>query len=158
MTLLERFEDKIFYSPDGCWYWTGSMIPSGYGVFRANGTIRIASRISYELYRGVIPENILVCHHCDNRICVNPNHLFLGTYKDNRDDMVKKGREVILFGEENANSRLRNSDVIEIRKLHSMGYSGQYIGNIYGVSRTMVAYIIKKQSWKHVYPTLQERN
>lgn len=84
---LEPFERR-FEKGDGCWEWKGAKTKAGYGWFSA----KIASRISWEIYRGKIPKDMLVCHKCDNPPCVNPDHLFLGTHKDNTLDMIKKGR------------------------------------------------------------------
>lgn len=87
----ERFEDKIFYSPDGCWYWTGERLKIGYGRTYNDGSHEMAHRASYRLYKGD-PAGKLVCHRCDNTLCVNPDHLFLGTHRDNTQDMLRKGR------------------------------------------------------------------
>ncbi len=77
----------------GCWLWTGSRNQKGYGWSRIQGiSTRMAHRISWLLHRGDIPEGVLVCHKCDTPSCVNPDHLFLGTQKDNLLDMSRKGR------------------------------------------------------------------
>jgi hypothetical protein len=84
-----RFE-KQFVKGNGCWEWRGPRDHSGYGRFYGFGTSK-AHRVSYQIYKSV-PGKFLVCHHCDNPSCVNPDHLFLGTAKDNVQDCIKKGR------------------------------------------------------------------
>jgi len=76
----------------GCWLWPASTTPNGYGQFGPIGSHRLAHRFSWEIYKGKIPDGMCVCHHCDVTSCVNPDHLFLGTYSDNMRDMVKKKR------------------------------------------------------------------
>jgi len=86
-----RFE-KHFDKKNGCWEWEGATLPLGYGIFRYKGKNWLSHRFSYLLYKGEIPEDMCVCHSCDNKKCIAPQHLWLGTYKDNMQDMVKKGR------------------------------------------------------------------
>lgn len=90
--IVNRFLEKV-NKTESCWTWTAAIRAStGYGVFKIDGITKDAHRMSYELFKGPIPSGMLVCHMCDNRKCVSPNHIFLGTYKDNYNDAVAKGR------------------------------------------------------------------
>lgn len=93
-TLRERFEAKYIPEPmSGCWLWLASLCPkSQYGQIYNAGRPETAHRVAYRLYRGDIPSGQCVLHHCDNRQCVNPDHLFLGSIHDNAVDMAQKGR------------------------------------------------------------------
>lgn len=93
----ERFETSFLGEPNsGCWLWMGGLRPPGYGQIMKTGfpTSAFAHRVSWELYRGPIPDGMIVCHKCDTRSCVNPDHLFLGTNLDNTRDCISKGRHI----------------------------------------------------------------
>lgn len=92
LPIEERFKDKYTVSDNGCWEWTGALGSDGYGRLKVNNKMILSHRFSYELYKGEIINGLVVCHQCDNRKCVNPNHLWLGTQRDNMIDCVLKGR------------------------------------------------------------------
>lgn len=156
--LKDRFESRVIKDVDEnkCWGWVGSKSAQGYGSIHGNGRANVASRVSYELHIGPIPEGMLVCHHCDNRECCNPKHLFLGTYKDNSDDKFSKGRqappgEICKPGSLNGYAKLTESQVLEIRELYSKGgVTMKQLGEKYGVTRQAISEIIRRKNWKHL--------
>ena len=92
----EHIEQRFFNKVDktyGCWNWIAHKNPAGYGRITVNRKDYTAHRMSWILHKGAIPGGLFVCHHCDNPACCNPNHLFIGTNRDNRRDSVKKGRQ-----------------------------------------------------------------
>jgi hypothetical protein len=145
LTIEERFWKYVDKrGPDDCWEWQGATT-SGYGAFAPYMHLNIlAHRYSYELHNRPIPDGMFVCHRCDNRPCVNPNHLFLGTLQDNHADMVQKGRHRPHGG------KLTAEQVLEIRKLHRDGMTETAIAKLFGVGQTSISKIVLRHSWKHV--------
>jgi hypothetical protein len=143
-----RFWSKVKKTTD-CWLWIGSKGTRGYGQFW-NGikTVR-AHRFVWEVTNGLIPEGLYVCHRCDNPLCVNPTHLFLGTQQDNMNDSIAKGRrdECYLHGEAHPGHKLTEGDVTAIREIRS---SQRDIARRFRISRRTVVEIIRGKKWKHL--------
>lgn len=193
--LAHRFLSKIQFpnnqSPDdidlskvdteGCWLWTASVRGQhGYGGFKGKDRQEMAHRQSYLMFIGEIPAGVQVCHRCDTPLCVNPKHLFLGSQKDNQEDMVRKERqckgdnhwqrrnpdkamshvkrinEIKMLrgsqakGEKVFLAKLNPKKVQAIRLLYECGFSQREIAQFFGMSRSPVAQIISRQTWKHV--------
>lgn len=147
---IDRFWSKVkIGSSDDCWEWQGGVNSTGRGVYWYNGSSIHAHRFVWTITNGDIPDNMLVCHHCDNGKCVNPKHLFLGTQKDNMQDMVSKGRKVTLRGSNDPKSKLTESDVLRIRSLYGE-YSQYKLARMFNVSRSTISAIIHRYNWKHV--------
>jgi hypothetical protein len=126
----------------GCWLWTGSYGGGGYGNAKVAGKGMNSSRAMWTVTFGD-PGKLHVLHKCDNRACVNPDHLFLGTNQDNQIDCVRKGRKVALVGQSNGNSKLTDDQANEIRCRYAMGYrSSPKLGREYGVSFMTVLRIV----------------
>jgi len=145
-TPRERITNKVqICAETGCWNWKGAKQVRGYGELIIAGKKYAAHRLAYALFHGQWPGRLYVCHSCDNVSCVNPEHLFLGTQKDNLQDMAAKGRST--RGERNAQAKLTADDVKAIR---ASGYTQQKLADQYGVSRRAIQLIIQKKRWTHV--------
>lgn len=145
----DRLQHYTMVDPNsGCWLWTGSLSGGGYGQTSLNGKVVKAHRLSYEVRVGAIPDGLMVCHKCDVRSCINPDHFFLGTAKDNQQDAVRKGRNP--HGSRHGESKLTEMAVRKIREFISGGMKDQQIADKYGVVAGCINLIRHGHSWRHV--------
>lgn len=141
-----RFWEKV-RKGEGCWEWTGSKDRNGYGRIKSYGIPELAHRISWRLTFGEITNEICVLHHCDNPSCCRPDHLFVGTHKDNSADMWAKGRGNPLRGEQHPRAKL-TEDLVRIIRDSPLGY--RQLGRMYGVHHKNISQIKNRLNWKHV--------
>lgn len=149
----ERFW-KYVTKTDYCWNWIGAVTEKRKGDGHYYGLIRIdrkpikAHRFSYELHLGKIPKGLFVCHKCDNPSCVNPDHLFIGTNKDNVDDMVSKMRQT--YGGKNPMAKLTEDDVITMRFLKKQNWALPKIASKFNIALSTASQIVNNKRWKHI--------
>ena len=147
---MDRFYAKLAPNPEnGCLEWQGWADRSGYGRININGKGVYAHRLAYELAIGPIGD-LKVLHKCDNPRCCNPEHLFLGTMRDNMQDMVKKGRHNTCSGSKHGRARLTEAQVLEMRSKAGQGASAKDLASEYGVSRNQVYSILNRTRWTHI--------
>lgn len=147
--LRDIFERSVVKS-EGCWDWKGVAHHSGYCHMNYDGKSMSINRISWELNFGEIPNGLFVLHKCDNRRCSNPDHLFLGSSKDNHKDMMNKGRQNIPFGENHKNSKLTSDNVKKIKELLQLGVTMSRISKDFKISMGSINAIKHRRTWKHV--------
>jgi HNH endonuclease len=150
--LYSRTKKKEGPLPTLCVIWTGAHA-KGYGQIKWNGKTYGTHRLAWELEHGSIPKGWCICHHCDERACIEVDHLWLDTYQANNDDMARKGRRVIVAGEGNGQSRLTERQAGEVKWLALEGRLSQSaIGARYGVVRGTVRDIKSGRIWSRVEP------
>ena len=177
--LYKRFSGKYQVLPNGCWYWLATKDENGYGRCWFNGKLHKAHRISLFLFKDFdLSSSEVGCHHCDNNSCVNPDHLFPGTHKDNVHDCLSKGRfwtqpnrprriympelfkqsddkrplagKSHLPGELNPRAKLSESNVRWIRQYYLNPHTASEMGRIFNVYPSTIMKIIRRQRWKHL--------
>lgn len=146
--VVDRFW-KYVKKTKSCWIWTSKNQASGYGRLKIKGKHISVHRFSYELHKGKIPVGLFVCHSCDNRLCVNPDHLWLGTNTDNIRDMEKKGRSKHPNKENHWKSKFSISDIKKIREKYKTGYfSKKELAKEFGTCKSNMASILQNKTWK----------
>jgi len=174
-TLFDYYER----TPAGCWEWTRGRFRSGYGAAYVDGRQQVAHRVAYEIVKGPIPAGMYVCHRCDNPPCINPDHLWLGSHRENMHDAIRKGRSskppvhvggehwrlkyphMVEHGEDNPNAIMTDEQVIQMRKDYVSGHPLDAICARYEINRSTMHDYTSGRSWKHLLgvdgsPTLDE--
>lgn len=144
---MSRF--RYIVDDNGCWIFQGYINPTGYGSIGYYGKTTLAHRASYDFHNGEIPDGLYVRHTCDVRVCINPDHLILGTHADNMRDSVERGRH--LKGVKIPNSKL-NPELVRLLKSKYVPWQYGYLrlANEFGLSKKTVRYVIEGKTWAHV--------
>jgi hypothetical protein len=136
----------------GCWLWQKVIGSNGYGYCTYKGKWGTVHRIAYQVFVGEIPEGKDICHHCDVKKCFNPTHLFPGTAVENAQDMIRKGRNWRVIGENNCKAKLTENKVRRIRKEHVPHVvTHAMLAEKYGISQSVIQGILTNKTWKHVH-------
>ena len=150
--VIERFWQKV-HKTETCWLWTGAR-SHGYGETWNGRRPIAASRFVWEVMHGPIANSRqCVCHHCDNPLCVRPDHLFLASQRENLSDMRRKGRGALpppQIGTTNLKAKFTEDDIRDIRRLYAEGDSLRRLGRRYGVWYTTISVIVNRKAWAHV--------
>ena len=147
----KRFLSKLKVNEStGCHEWQAYTNQNGYGVIYVQWSYILSHRVAYFLDYGQQPGDLCVCHKCDNPVCCNPAHLFLGTTQENTRDMVEKGRYKDQKGTANGNAILTPQAVIQIRKLSAQGVKQKELAGMFGVNQSAISGIILHRTWTHL--------
>lgn len=143
-----RFYSKINIDYEtGCWIWKCQQKDNGYGRFYFNGKYYTAHRFNYALTFGSIPKELFGCHMCDQKSCVNPYHIWMGTHEQNMKDMVNKKRSAILLGDKNGRAKLTQEKVDDMRKLNKKGMNYTQLADFFNLGKSQVSRICRGISW-----------
>lgn len=146
LTSADKLFERLAITDEGCWEFLGGRTGANYGmVSMGSRNLRGAHVLAYEYFNEPVPDGLQVLHKCDNPPCCNPDHLFVGTLQDNKDDEVAKGRHA--YGERVGNHKLTEEDVHEIRELLSQGYSLASIGRAFDVTKQAIYWIREGKNW-----------
>lgn len=149
--MKKRFIAKIKKSKTGCWLWTGAINSGGYGLFKVDGRVQTASRVSFKIYKGSIPNKKWVLHTCDVRNCVNPNHLYLGDRLQNVNDMWNRKRNPNRDGENHHKNKLSEKQILDIRRKYIPRIVTQhYLALKYNVTQSLIEKIVNRKIWDHI--------
>ena len=139
---------RMVKKTESCWEWTGAKYTNGYGCFKLGRKLHGAHRVSYVISHGEIPHGLFVCHSCDNKRCVNPEHLFLGTATDNMQDAARKLRTSV--GSRRSTAKLNEGVVLEMRRICRGGVSPDKVGELFGVNRRTAANAATGRTWSRL--------
>lgn len=147
--LKERLMERTVKT-ESCWIWTGSKFPRGYGCISFCNKNRSVHKLSYQIFIGPVSNGLEVCHKCNNKACLNPEHLYLASHKENLNHASRDG--LIPFGENGSNSKLKQIDVDEIRKIYKKYKKGcgcHFLARKFFVSPSTINRITSGRTWKH---------
>lgn len=139
---------KLVDKTPTCWNWTGVKDKQGYGEIRDYYKKKRAHRVSWEIHIGPIPDGMCICHKCDNKLCINPDHLFLGTLQDNNRDRDSKGRNT--KGEQQPAHKLTDDLVLAIRRAVKNGVTQSSIAKTLGISKPTINCAVNGKTWRHI--------
>lgn len=149
-SIRQKIADNVVKKRNGCWIWKRKKGYYGYGHTTYRSKSMSVHRVSWIVFKGEIPNGLCVCHKCDVPSCCNPEHLFLGTHKQNTRDMMQKKKVFDFVGEKNNQAILTNEIVLEMRKLKREGKRTIDIARQFNVKRATCSNAIHRVSWKHI--------
>lgn len=147
----QRFLSKLKHCDNGCIEYTGAKFSQGYGAFYLKNKNLKAHRFYYEAFVGKITDGMQVNHHCDNKICCNVEHLYVGTQKQNIDDREKRNRGIRISGEKHHKTIVSEKDIQFIRKLYELKiFTQKVIGSFFNMDQRSISQIVNHKRWKHI--------
>lgn len=147
-TVIQSLIEHTRIRPSGCIEWIGATTLNGYGQLRNKGRAILAHRAAYEHYIGPVPSGKFVCHHCDNRLCTNVLHLFVGTARENTSDMMRKGRGKALRGSDSPRAKLTDAQVVEIRRRAAAGEKVRALAREFHMNNGALSRVIRGERYK----------